>query len=920
MLDRHSERARLDDLVGDIRAGRSSTLLLDGGAGVGKTELLNYLVEGADGFQVLSMTGIQSEVTLAYAALHQLCRPLLDLVDQLPTPQRDALRTIFGEIRGDTPDKFLVGLATLGLLARAAEEQPLLCVIDDAQWVDPLSAQVLGIVARRLEAEPVGMIFATRTGSDVTWADGVSRLGISGLAPADARQLLRSLVPGTVDPRAVERVIDEAEGNPLVLVEAARALRPAEIATGIMLSSRPYRPSELEDHFARQVSTLPAETRTLLLVAAAEPFADATAIARAASLLGIPEGASEPASRLGLCEPGDAVRFRHPLVRAAVYRTASPASLRAAHAALASTYDPAGDPVLLAWHRALASAGVDDEAAAELAEAAGRILSRGGPATAAVLLRQARAITEDPDLRDRWTLMTAEAELLAGQFDGAERELLDLSARPASERLHAEAKLVGARLAFARERGGATISLFLDAAENLLLVDEAAAQEALFEAMSAALFAGVLSEEAGLAEVASQWQKTRTEARDDPSHLMGGLASVVLRDDAGAWSELRSSLETYRRAAIDGKPPDALWLACVAAAAAWDLDTWDVLSARHVATARERGDFSELPIALSSRAFVPLFTGDLDAAAEIVAEMETITAATGEAVSPYAAIGLAAISGRADDLTSLVKTATAQARRRADGTGVAIAHWGTALLAIGTGQYRLAAESARKTVALHHSLHATGGWAMADLVEALARTDRRDEAADIVARFGGVAESAGTAWAAGVLDRTQALVADDGEAEGLYLESVRRLRATPARLDLARTNLVYGEWLRRRRRLSDARAQLSLAYESFTAMGAGGFAARALAELRAAGASARTFAASPTGLTPQESQIARLAGQGLTNSEIAARLFLSPRTVEYHLSKIFTKLGITSRHELRTEASEARLPDDRPDSEVGTAS
>lgn len=898
MLDRHSERARLDDFLGGIRAGRSPTLLLDGGAGVGKTVLLNYLIGEAGGVQILSMTGIQSEVTLAYAALHQLCRPISNLIDHLPAPQRDALRTIFGEVQGRSPDKFLVGLAILGLLSRAAEEQPLLCVVDDAQWVDPLSAQVLGFVARRLVAEPIGMVFATRTGSDVTWAEGVSRLGIGGLPLSDARQLLRSLVPGRVDPRAVERIVDESEGNPLVLVEAARALRPAEIATGIMLS-RPYRPSELEGHFARQLETLPPDTRTLLLVAAAEPFADPAAIARAAARLGVAQGASDPASRLGLCEPGETVRFRHPLVRAAVYRHASPASLRAAHAALAATYDPAGDPVLLAWHRSLAATGVDEEAAVELADAADRILSRGGPATAAELLRQARAITPDGDLRDRWTLMTAQAELLAGHFDGAERELIMLSARSASERLRAEAKLVAARLAFSRSRGGATIALFLDAAEDLVRIDAKAAQEAFLEAMSAALFAGVLTEDAGLPQVARQWQTVGGALGDDPAHLMEGLSSVVLSDDAGAWSELRKSLEQYRRAAAAGISPDGLWLACVAAAAAWDLETWDVVSARHVATARDRGDFSELPIALSSRAFVPLFKGDLDAAADIVMEMDTITAATGEAVSPYGAIGLAAIRGHADTLTSLVETATADAQRRADGTGIAIAHWGTALFSNSCGQYQRAAESARKAVALHHSLHATGGWAMVELVEALARSDKRDEAKEVASHFAALAEAGGTVWATAVLNRAKGLISDDDAAEAHFLEALRGLSGTAARLDLARTNLVYGEWLRRRRRLSDARAQLTLAYESFASMGADGFAARALAELRAAGASARPSASAPTGLTPQESHIARLASQGLTNSEIASRLFLSPRTVEYHLSKVFTKLKIGSRHELR---------------------
>lgn len=899
MLDRHSERAQLDDLLGDVRAGRSATLLLNGAAGVGKTVLLRYLVGRADGLHIVSTTGIQSEVTLAYAALHQLCRPLMGFVVDLPVPQRDALRTIFGEMQGPIPDRFLVSLATLSLLARAAEERPLLCIVDDAQWLDALSAEVLGFVARRLEAEGIGMIFAAREEEALAWAEGLAHLGVGGFAPSDARDLLRSLVPGAADPRALERIIDEAEGNPLVIVEAARAMRPAEIATGIMLSSRPSRPGELEAHFARQVAGLPSATRTLLLVAAAEPFADATSIERAAAHLGISLEASAPAAELGLCDPGGGVRFRHPLVRAAVYRSASPKAVRDAHAALAQTYDPGGDRVLLAWHRALASTGADEEAATELASAAERMLSRGGPATAAELLRRARAITDDPDSRDRWTLLAAQAELLAGQFDNARRELDSLWGRSVNASVRAEAKLVGARLEFARIRGGATVSLFLDAADDLLRVDLVAAEEAFFQAMSASLFAGMLASNAGLREVAARWQVAGIDVGDEPSHLMKSLVSVILRSDAEAWSDLSESLRRYRRSAAVGEGPDRLWLACVAAAATWDLRTWDALSARHVSTARERGDFSELPIALSSRAFVSLFTGQLGAASDAVMEMATITAATGEAVSPYGAIGLAALRGDAEALESLAEQAADAAQRRGDGTGVAIAHWGAAVIHNGRGQYDRAAEFARRTVELHHSLHATSGWAMVELVEAAARSGRQEEATAVSRRFAAVAEAGGSAWARGVELRLQALVAEDDAAEPLFVEAVRLLSQTSARFDLARTELVYGEWLRRRRRMSDARVQLALAYESFLAMGADGFGARALAELRAAGATARSVPAAPDMLTPQESQIARLAGQGLTNAEIAARLFLSPRTVEYHLSKVFVKLEITSRRQLR---------------------
>lgn len=909
VLDRHSERARLDGLLHDVRSGRGSTLLLNGRAGVGKTVLLSYLVDASNGMQVLSTTGIESEVTLAYAALHQLCRPLMNLVPSLPEPQRNALRTIFAEMQGPDPDRFLVSLATLTLLSRAAEERPLLCVVDDAQWLDALSAHVLGFVARRLEAEPIGMVFATRGESGVAWADGVARLGVGGLARSDARDLLHSLVPGALDFRAVERIVDEAEGNPLVLVEAARAMGPAEIATGITLS-RPSRPSELEEHFARQVSSLSPATRTVLLLAAAEPFADPAAVVRAAGRLGVEARAFGDAVELGLCEPGEEVRFRHPLVRAAVYRSASPDAVRAAHAALAETYDPAGDPVLLAWHRALAATGADEAAAAELAAAAEQTLARGGPATAAELFRRARTITDDPLLRERWALSTAQADLSAGRFESAERELASLTGRSVSERVRAEAKLVGARLALAKVRGGATIPLFLDAAEELLRVDAADdAQEAFLQAMSASLFAGVLAVEGGLRDVVVRWRAAGIDTGDAPSQLMDALSSIVLSGDAGSWSELTEALDRYRRAAADGAAPARLWLACVAAAAAWDLDRWDALSARHVAAARERGDFSELPIALNSRAFVLLFTGRSAAACDAVMEIETITTATGERVSPYGAIGAAALRGDAATLAALTEAAAEAARRRGDGTGVAIAHWGAAMLHNGTGQYERAAEHARKAVDLHHSLHSTGGWAMAELVEAAARSDRPEEARAVLSRF---PEAGRTAWALGVRYRLQALVLDGPDAEPMFAESIRLLSRSSARFDLARTHLIYGEWLRRRRRLSDARANLTSAYEAFVAMAADGFAARTLAELRAAGVTTRAVSLAPETLTPREAQIARLAGEGLSNADIAVRLFLSSRTVEYHLSKVFAKLGITSRQQLRNpdlgpETAEDRL-------------
>ncbi|NDO87906.1 helix-turn-helix transcriptional regulator [Cellulosimicrobium composti] len=902
MLARHAERARLDEVLGRVREGRCSTLLLEGAAGVGKTTLLDHLVERADGVQVLTVSGIQSEVELAYAGLHRLVRPLLGSVPALPVPQRQALDVTFGLRDGPAPPRFLVALATLGLLAAASDAGPVVCVVDDAQWLDESTALALGFVARRLEAEPVALVLAARSPADLPHLRDVPRLEVPALGREAATRLLLSRVPGPIDPRVRDRVLDEAGGNPLAIVEAVRVMQRAEITTGIVTPALSGRPSELEEHFRRLVDTLPAPTRRLLLVAAAEPFADAGAVRAAAGVLGLDDSAAGPAAEAGLLDPGAPLRFRHPLVRSAVYRSAPPEAVRAAHRALADSLAEradGADPDLLAWHRGRACDGVADHPVAEdLARAAGRALARGDPAAAAALLRRAVELTDRPEDRAAWSVLQAEADLAAGQYDAATADLAAARRAGAPRTVRARATLTEARVAFARERGGAAVPLLLEAARQLAPVDGAASRDAYLEALSAALFAGRLADGDAIETVAAAWRAAPVERTGAPAdRLLDALARVVLDGGVHAWGALRRTVASLAASDEPVSAP-ALWLASVGAAAAWDLEGWEGVSRRLVDLTRAAGDFSELPTGLSSLAFVRIFQGRLADATEVVNELDTIVSATGGLVSPYVALGTAAVQGREADVDALLVESIPDAVRRVDGTGVAMAHWAAALLNNGLGRYEAAHLWAARADALHHPLHATSAWTLVERVEAASRVrDDADAAAGLEA-LADVAGSSRTDWVLGVLARSRALVAGAG-AEEHFAEAVDRLGRARSRLDYARACLLYGEWLRRRRRLGEARTRLGEAHELFDAMGATGFALRAAREAAAAGV--RTEAPGPrpsSVLTPQEARVARLAGQGLTNGEIAARMFLSPRTVEYHLAKVFAKLQITSRHDL----------------------
>ena len=485
-----------------MRAGRSGALVVRGEPGVGKTALLEYVLERASGCRVARASGVQSEMELVFAGLHQLCAPMLDRLERLPGPQRDALGTAFGLARGVAPDRFLVGLAVLSLLSEVAEERPLVCLVDDAQWLDRASAQALAFVARRLLAESVALVFAARAPGEERELRGLPELMVEGLGESDARALLGSVLPGPLDERVRDRIVAETRGNPLALLELPRGLTPAELAGGFGLPDAPALSGRIEESFRRQLAALPAATRRLLLVAAAEPVGEPVLLWHAAEQLGVGVEAAGPAAEAGLCEFGARVRFRHPLVRSAVYRAASPEDQRSAHGALAEATDPELDPDRRAWHHAQAAPGPDEEVAAELERSAGRAQARGGLAAAAAFLEQAALLTPGSARRTERALAAAQAKHQAGAPDAALELLATAEAGPLDELQRARVDLLRAQIAFAVRRGSDAPPLLLKAAKRLEPLDLTLARETYLEALSAAIFAGRLATGGGVLEAA----------------------------------------------------------------------------------------------------------------------------------------------------------------------------------------------------------------------------------------------------------------------------------------------------------------------------------------------------------------------------------------------------------------------------------
>jgi DNA-binding CsgD family transcriptional regulator/tetratricopeptide (TPR) repeat protein len=899
---RRQQCSTLDGLLADVRAGRSRVLVVRGEPGIGKTALLGYAAQTAPDFQLARAEGVESEMELPFAALHQLCGRMLDRLDQLPGPQRDALGVAFGLRSGDAPDRFLVGLAILGLLSEVATGQPLLCLVDDAQWLDQASAQVLAFVGRRLDAESVALLFGTRDlgpGGDLA---GLPELVLAGLADADARALLASVFPGRVDERVRDRIIAESGGNPLALLELPHGMTAAELAGGFGVAGSLPLAGRIEQSFLRRIAPLPEMTRRLLLLAAAEPTGEPALLWRAARGLGISaEEAAAPAEADGLVTVGAQVTFRHPLVRSAIYQAAAAADRRRAHRAIAEATDPGTDPDRRAWHRAQATAGPDEGIAAELERSASRAQARGGLAAAAAFLERAATLTVEPARRAERALAAAEAKYQAGAFNAALGLLATAEAGPLDKLQRARADLMRGQIVFASSHGSDAPPLLLKAARQFEPLDVQLARKAYLEALSAALFAGRLALGGGVREVAEAARSAPPPPRPAraPDLLLDGLALVITEGYPAAVPMLKEAVSAFNSADVSGEEGLRwLWQACHGAGLSWDYGSWDLLSARRVELARDAGALAALPPAFSTRVGVHLFAGEFAVAASLVAEVESVTEATGSGIASYAALGVAALRGREAEAFELIEAGTKDAERRGEGQGLSFVQWATAVLCNSLGRYEDALAAAQQA-SEDSPADLFANWAVAELIEAATRSGASERAAGALQRLSATARASGTDWALGVEARSRALASDGETAETLYREAIDRLGRTRLRVELGRAHLLYGEWLRRENRRIDARDQLRTAHQMFTAMGAGGFAERAARELRATGERVRKRTTdTPAQLTARETQIARLASDGLTNPEIAAKLFMSPRTVEYHLHKVFTKLDISSRNQL----------------------
>jgi DNA-binding CsgD family transcriptional regulator len=847
LLGRQRECQDIDRLLGALREGHSGTLVLHGNPGVGKTALLEYARDRAAGCRVVSASAAQSEMELAFAGLHQLCAPLLERLNRLPGPQREALSTAFGLTEGIAPDRFFLGLAVLSLLSEAAAERPLVCLVDDAQWLDSASSQVLAFVARRLWEESVALVFAAR--EPQSELAGLREVVLQGLPDDDARALLASVLHGPLDERVRERIVAETQGNPLALIELPRGLTPTQLAGGFGdpdagLSSR------VEESFARRLSALPDATRLLLLLAAAEPLGQPVLLWRAAEALGIPPSAAEAARAAGLLEIGLRVRFRHPLVRSAVYRWGTPEDRRRAHAVLADVTDPEVDPERRAWHRAHASAAPSEEVAEELEESAGRAAARGGLAAASAFLGKAAALTPDPAQQARRALAAAEAERQAGDPEAALVALTTADAGPLDPLGRARAELLRARIAFGSGADNAAKQLF-DAARQLEPIDVDLARDTYLDALSATVYLGP-NRSCDPVEVARAALAAQRSGPPRPTDLLlDGVARQLTKGYRAAAETLRLAFRAFASEDISADVGLGWgWLASHVASALWEHDLQVALANRHVRLTREAGALAVLPQTLAQLIGIHMREGDLKAA-------------------------------------------------ESRGLGVVVVEFASLLLNNGLGRYDEGLRSGRRVL---EDLEPVGraGWALPELVEAAGRAGAAEEATVALRQLSDRAAISGTDWALGLEARSRALLTEEPAAEELYREAIERLAEPGSRTDLARAHLVYGEWLRRSGRRVDASHQLHTAHEMLQDMGVEGFADRAWRELRAMGETARKpIAETPDDLTPQEQQIARLARAGLSNPEIGARLFISPRTVEYHLHKIFIKLAINSRVELR---------------------
>ena len=897
LYGRDPELQVLEQLTTSVSNGQAQVLVIHGEAGVGKTALMEHLAKSAPECRVERAFGIQSEMELAFAGVHQLCATMLDQAGELPDPQREALETALGVSAGPAPDRFLVSLAVLNLFSAIAEARPFLGLIDDAQWMDRASTQVLTFVARRLLAEPVGLVFAVRNPPDEF--SGLPQREVGRLSDSDARALLTSVMPGRLDPGVQDRIIAETRGNPLAILELSHEFTVADLAGGFAAPDPGPLTERLEESFGKRLETLPRDTNRLLLAAAAEPTGDVSLLWRAAAQMDIDPEAATSAISAGLLEVGAQVRFPHPLMRSAVYGAASVPDRHTAHRALADSIDPEVDPDRRVWHLAQAAPGYDEDVALELERSAERAQGRGGIAAAAAFLERSAKLTASPDLRAQRRVDAAQAMLRAGALEQATGLLAAAEAGHLDELSRARIDLLRAQIGSIQNRGRDALPLLLNAAHRLEQFDVLSAGDTYLDAVASARYAGVLADDLDLRRLGEAARRVVSVAEPRVADTLLEAFALRLTEGYVASAPMMKRVlgtlcdeDTRRLGELRW-----LWLGSIIAVDLFDDRCWHLVAARQVALTRQIGAISELPAALDLLAFFHLFAGDFGAAALLFGEVTIACDAMGISPARIGRLCLAAWQGHETEARNLIGAMVDQAIQLGEGSPAKVARVLEAVLCNGLGKYQDALIAADEAVR-YDSFSPRFG--LEELVEAAVRCGKPELAAEAVERLSETTQASGTDWALGLEARSHALISEGDAAESHYREAIERLARTQIRTDLARAQLLYGEWLRREGRRVDAREQLRAAYEAFSGFGAEAFAERARRELVATGETARRRTVETTfDLTPQEALIARLAGEGYTNPEIGAQLFLSPRTVEYHLHKVFTKVGVTSRRELR---------------------
>ncbi|MDT5083822.1 MAG: hypothetical protein QOJ61_865 [Mycobacterium sp.] len=915
LMGRAEECAMLTKLMTDVRDGFSGSLVFIGEPGVGKTRLLQYAAETAGDVASIRIAGAQSELRLGFAALHRLLMPYLGRLDRLAGPHRSALELTFGLADGPAPNRFLVSLAALALLADAAVERPVMCLVDDAQWLDQESLGVLGFVSRRLYADRIGLVFSARehTG-DLTALNGLPTRRVGALDPEAARTVLDEAVPGTLDSRVSARMISETGGNPLAMLELVGELTAEQLAGRFPLPRRLPVGRHIEAHFLAQVNMLPPQARTILLVAAASSDDQPSTVWRAAADLDVPAEAANPAVEQGIVSLEPRIAFRHPLIRSAVYDGATPEDRRRVHNALALVADRDGDDDQAAWHRAAALTTPNETIAADLEASAMRAQHRSGYTMQAAFLIRAAELSPDARPRALRYFAAAGAYLAAGDGSLAEA-LLDLATPGLDDAgMHVPVQRMRASIAVFFSRHKDAPAILLEAVETVDTADVSLIRTLLFDAMQAAVVARQYTADTTLDEVAHAVLHAPRDPKRSPNGndlLLDGFATRIARNYADAVPLLRAAVATMftdeTAAAVDIPSTILGWFA---ADDVWDERGRRAMFERAHAVERRHGALGAMRITLAGLSTSQAWAGQMNDAENSYGEAAEISALIG--VPPPATTGVLlevrAWQGREDESRAVASSTADWGREKGASILEIFALMGLTVLELGMSRYPEALGWGLQI--FDDDPPGFGNRVLPEVVEAGVRGGDRAAAQAALARLTERATACGTPWALGLLARSTALMAADADAEIYYHEAIRQLSETAVRTELARAHLLYGEWLRRRKRRRDADLQLRTAYDMFIAMGAVAFAARTGAEQRATGQAPRDAPRllNPFGLTSQESQVARQASTGATNAEIASRLFITTSTVEYHLSKVFRKLGITSRRQLAAALSDGQSP------------